>query len=127
MSGWKGPVSEKDRAELDQLLARRELFPRRLFLIALENVAVFGVPALGAVLLGIRFGYLWLLLILALVFSWGIFFFRFRAVVKEMKNLERAIDEERERLGIEKPKAPGYDDEEDEGGEDENENLSLGE
>lgn len=124
MNERREPVSEGDRAELDNLLAKRELFPRRLFLIALENVAVFGVPALGAVLLGIRFGYLWLFLILALVFSWGTFFFRFRKVVREMKDLERAIDEERERLGIEKPEAPGYDDEEN---EDEDENLSLDE
>lgn len=112
---------EASRGRLNELLKERDGLPRRLFHVALENLAVFGVPAGLAVYVGIQTDRLLLALSVAFVLSWGIFIVRFRTILRKMNALERAIEAERKRLGIETPKPKGY--EEEDGEEEEQKDL----
>lgn len=89
-----------ENEKLQSLLEKRDALPRKLFLVALENLAVFGIPAGIAVYVGIRTGNIIVPLLVALIFSWSVFFVRFRTILREAKSLEKEIDDERERLLI---------------------------
>ncbi|MEX0933541.1 MAG: hypothetical protein WDZ74_02175 [Candidatus Paceibacterota bacterium] len=97
----------KETDALQDLLRTRDALTRRLFLVALENLAVFGVPAGIAVYVGIQTGNILLPLLVALVFSWSVFFVRFRTILREAKRIEKEIEDERGRLGIVEPQNTG--------------------
>ncbi|MDZ7726305.1 MAG: hypothetical protein U5L75_01865 [Candidatus Campbellbacteria bacterium] len=113
--------------ELDNLLKQREEVTRRLYVMMFENLAIFGVPAFVALVVGLKLREEWgnialfALLALALVVSWLIFFRRYRYFTGELAKLETAIKNERKRAGIPEPEAPGYPDEEEEESDEEKE------
>jgi len=94
--------TKKSTQKLSRLLKKRDTFPRRLFLVAFENLVVFGVPAGLAVYIGTQTGHFLPALVLALLFSWIFFFIRFWMFLRAMNKLEKEIEEEQSRAGVSK-------------------------
>lgn len=97
-------LEREGKETLQALTEKRDGLPRKLFLVAVENLAVFGIPAGIAVYVGIRTENIIVPLLVALIFSWSVFFLRFRTILSEAKRLEKEIDDERERLGVATPR-----------------------
>lgn len=90
---------------MDELKRKREALVTRSFYLAFEILAIFGLPALGAVALGsflagegdMRNGVTYALLAGAFVLSWVIFLWRVRTVSRALTAIQDEIKEEKAR------------------------------
>ncbi len=100
---------------LDELTRTREKYRSRAFGLAIGIIFLFGVPALGAFFGGRALDRLYssgnryqlILLGIAFVLSWTIFFMRWRVLDRELQAADKAIAEEmsrrREKGGLLRP------------------------
>ena len=109
MVNMKNEVCDKNETEslvLRELKKKRERESTRAFMVGLQSIATFGVPAFGAFFLGwwldSRFHtgrtVVFYLLAAAFIISWLLFYLHFRSFMRDFRKLENAIADERRKL-----------------------------
>ena len=81
------------------LKEKRDILRKKTYHLMFEIFGIFGIPAFGAYLLGkylinqfLLPSYVWVfVLFISFSLSWVIFFFRFRQISKELKDLNQKI------------------------------------
>ena len=103
VSGFFCLPSRMPTTNLKDLQAQKEQWINRIFYLGLEIAAIFAIPAALGAWIGTRLGGGTIrtgILVGTFVFSWLIVIWRYRQTMKKMRQIDAAIQEEKDKEGI---------------------------